>query len=209
MAQHGEPPSDLASEALLPDEEVPSAAEIASTGLAGDSNPEVLVGPPLMRTLLRYLGIVEQAVGSALIVMILVLVLVQVAQRYLPGEGWPWTGEVARLGLVWCTFALIGYLMARDRHIAIHVVDLVLPPRVLGVVKVFDHVVVGATCLAMVYATYTLIADDIGQVTPAAEIPLAWIYVVPLVGFLLAALRSGLALFVDVREVAGRPEAAP
>ena len=54
-----------------------------------------------------------------------------------------------------------------------------------------------------------LIADDIGQVTPAAEIPLAWIYVVPLVGFLLAALRSGLALFVDVREVAGRPEAAP
>ncbi len=208
MAQHGEPRSDLASEAISPHEEGPSAAELASTALAGDSNPELLVGPPLMRRMLRYLGIVEQTVGSALIVMILVLVLVQVAQRYLPGEGWPWTGEVARLGLVWCTFALIGYLVARDRHIAIHVVDLVLPARVLAVVKVFDHFVVGATCLAMVYATYTLIADDIGQRTPAAQIPLAWIYVVPLVGFLLAALRSGLALFVDVQQVAGGREAA-
>ena len=53
----------------------------------------------------------------------------------------------------------------------------------LGVLKLFVHVVVGATCLAMAYAIYQLIADDIGQRTPAAEIPLAWIYVVPLVGF--------------------------
>ena len=45
----------------------------------------------------------EQAIGTFLIVVILVLVLVQVAQRYIPG-GWPWTGEVARLALVWCTF---------------------------------------------------------------------------------------------------------
>ena len=209
MSQDGKPPSDSANVAIRVDEEVPSAGEIASVGLAGESNPELLVGPPYMRSALRYLGIVEQAVGSALIVLILVLVLVQVAQRYLPGEGWPWTGEVARLGLVWCTFALIGYLVARDRHIAIHVVDLVLPSRLLAVLKVFDHVVVGATCLAMVFATYSLIADDIGQRTPAAEIPLAWIYVVPLVGFLLAALRSGLALFVDVQQVAGRREAAP
>ena len=208
MAQHLDPPSEPADEAVPPDEEALSAGEVASTGLAGESNPELLVGPPLMRTLLRYLGIVEQAVGSALIVLILVLVLVQVAQRYLPGEGWPWTGEVARLGMVWCTFALIGYLMSRDRHIAIHLVDLVLPQRALGVVKVFDHVIVGATCLAMVYATYTLIADDIGQRTAAAEIPLAWIYVVPLVGFLLTALRSGLALFVDARHLAGRGEPA-
>ena len=40
--------------------------------------------------------------------------------------------------------------------------------------------------------SYDLIADDIGQRTPAAEIPLAWIYVVPLVGFLLTALRAVL-----------------
>ena len=110
--------------------------------------------------------------------------------------------------MVWCTFVLSGYLMALDRHITIQLVDFVLPPRALGVVKVFVHVVVGATCLAMAYATYSLIADDIGQRTPAAEIPLAWIYVVPLVGFLLTALRAALAIVVaDIPQIVGRSEA--
>ena len=66
-----------------------------------------------------------------------------------------------------------------------------LPPRALAVVKLMVHVVVAATCLAMTYASYRLIADDIGQRTAAAEIPLAWIYVVPMVGFALTALRAG------------------
>ena len=58
----------------------------------------------------------------------------------------------------------------------------------------------------MAYAIYSLIADDIGQRTPAAEIPLAWIYVVPLVGFLLTALRAALWIVVaDVPQVA-RPQ---
>ena len=72
--------------------------------------------------------------------------------------------------------------MAMDRHITIQLVDYVLPPRALGWLKLFVHVVVGATCLAMAYSIYDLIATDIGQRTPAAEIPLVWIYLVPLVG---------------------------
>jgi TRAP-type C4-dicarboxylate transport system permease small subunit len=72
------------------------------------------------------------------------------------------------------------------------------------------HLVVGATCIAMAYASYRLVADDIGQRTPAAEIPLAWIYVVPMIGFALTALRAGLAIgLVDVPEIAGREEVSP
>jgi TRAP-type C4-dicarboxylate transport system permease small subunit len=126
------------------------------------------------------------------------------AQRYLPG-GYPWTGEVARLALVWCTFALSGYLMAHDRHIAIQTVDLILHGRALGLVKLLVHVVVLVTCLAMAFAAYRLIADDIGQRLPASGIPLAWIYIVPLVGFLLTALRAGMAIgILDLPEIRGR-----
>ena len=82
-----------------------------------------------LRAILHGLGLVEEAIGTLLIVVILVLVLVQVAQRYLPGGGWPWTGEVARLALVWCTFILSGYLMAHDRHMSIQLIDFVLPPQ--------------------------------------------------------------------------------
>ena len=57
----------------------------------------------------------------------------------------------------------------------------------------------------MAYSIYYLIADDIGQRTPAAEIPLVWIYMVPLVGFLLTALRAALWIVVsDVPQIRGR-----
>jgi TRAP-type C4-dicarboxylate transport system permease small subunit len=172
--------------------------------LGGETTTELLPANGRARAILLALGMVEQAIGTSLIVVLLVLVLAQVAQRYIPG-GYPWTGEMARLALVWCTFALSGYLMAHDRHIAIQTVDLILHGRALGVVMLLVHVVVLLTCLAMALAAYRLIADDIGQRLPASELPLAWTYVVPLVGFLLTALRAGLAIgLLDLPEIRGR-----
>jgi TRAP-type C4-dicarboxylate transport system permease small subunit len=179
----------------------------AEPSLAREENPELLPRNAALRRAFHALGLIEQAIGTLLIVVILLLVLVQVAQRYLPG-GYPWTGEVARLALVWCTFVMSGYLMAFDRHISIQVVDLVLPRRALGLVRLMGHLFVAATCIGMSYASYRLIEDDIGQRTAAAEIPLAWIYVVPMVGFALTALRAVMAVgLVDLPHITGRQEA--
>ena len=71
--------------------------------------------------------------------------IVQVVQRYLPGGGWAWTGEIARFAMVWVAFMLAGYLMATDGHIAIKVVDYVLPVRALGVVKLLGHALIAVT----------------------------------------------------------------
>lgn len=167
---------------------------VVSGSLGRDAHAELLPRRGPLRQVFHALGRVEEAVGTFLIAVILILVLIQVAQRYVPGGGWPWTGEVARLALVWCTFILSGYLMAFDRHMSIQLIDFVLPPRALAVVKLLVHGVVIATCVAMTYATYRLIADDIGQRTAAAEIPLAWVYVLPMIGFALTALRAGMAI---------------
>lgn len=183
------------------DDTSPAAAPSAVAD--AEEHSELLPSGEPFRTLMRLVGRIEQAIGLSLIVIILFLVLIQVAQRYVNAfGGWPWTGEVARLALVWCTFTLAGYLMAQERHITIKVVDLVLRERALSVVKLMSHVVVLATCLGMAYATYSLIASDIGQRTPAAGIPVAWVYVMPLVGYLLTALRASMIIgLVDVRQI--------
>lgn len=163
-----------------------------------DQHVELLPDREPLRTVMKGIGLAEQVIGTGLIFVILVLVLVQVAQRYVHAfGGWPWTGEIARLALVWCTFALSGYLMAQDRHITIKVIDLVAPERALRLVKLMSHLVVLATCLGMAYATYRLIADDIGQRTPAAEIPLTLFYLMPLAGFLLTTLRAVLVIGLE------------
>jgi TRAP-type C4-dicarboxylate transport system permease small subunit len=173
----------------------PHGAPEASV-LGAETNPELLPRREPYRTGLHAIGLLEQAIGTLLVVTILFLVLTQVAQRYIPGQGWPWTGEVARYSMVWATFVLSGYLVAHDRHIAIHLVDYVLRGRGLAFVKLLVNVTILVTCLAMMYATYDLIANDIGQVTAAAEIPLKWVNLPVLVGFALSALRAALGIVV-------------
>lgn len=176
--------------------------------LGGESNPELLPEREPWRSIFHWIGIVEQVIGSVLLVLVLVLVLAQVAQRYVPGS-WPWTGEVARLAMVWATFVMAGYLAAHDRHIAIHVVDWVLGDRALAAVKLFVNVVVLVTCAVLFYATYQLVASDIGQVTAAAELPLRFVNAVPMVGFGLVALRSVLGIILqDIPALLGRVEGA-
>ena len=183
------------------------AAECEHVGLGGAATQEVLPAREPLRTLLHRLGQAEQAVGALLLVIILVLVIVQVVQRYLPGGGWAWTGEIARFAMVWVAFVLSGYLMATDGHIAIKVVDYVLPVRALGVVKLLGHALIVVTAFALAYATVDFILNTRGQVTPAAEVPLAVVYTVVAFGFASTAVRAALAIFVlDLPEMARRGE---
>jgi TRAP-type C4-dicarboxylate transport system permease small subunit len=141
--------------------------------------------------------------------VILALVLIQVAQRFLPVGGWAWTGEIARFAMVWVAFVLAGYLLSTDGHVAIKVIDFILHGRAHAAVLLLGHILIGATSVLMVYATIDFIANDRGQVTAAAEIPLAVIYAVPALGFASTALRALLAVVVaDLPLLVGRREAA-
>jgi TRAP-type C4-dicarboxylate transport system permease small subunit len=98
--------------------------------------------------------------------------------------------------MVWLTFMMSGYLMARDGHIAIKVVDYFLPVRALGAVKLLGHALITVTCAVMVYGTYDFMTHDRGQVTAAAQVPLAFIYMIVAFGFASTALRGVLTIFV-------------
>lgn len=195
----------------IPGASVPAtegALEPPAESLGGESNPEILPTREPWRTIVHAIGVVEQVIGALLLFVILVLVVALVAQRYLPGTNFPQTGEVARLAMVWGTFVMAGYLAAHDRHIAIHVVDYVLRGPALATVKLLVNLVVLITCIGLMYATYQLVAEDIGQVTPAAEIPLRFVNSVPIIGFALTAFRALLWISLhDVPALLGRQEA--
>lgn len=171
-------------------------------GLGEETTPEALPATEPYRSLLLWLGRAEQAAGVVLLGVVLALVLIQVFQRYLPGGGWAWTGEIARYAMVWTTFFMAGYLLAHDQHIAIKVVDYFLSVRALAGVKLFGHVLIAVTCTVAVYATYDFMQHDRGQVTAAAQIPLAVIYAVVAFGFASTALRAVVVILVqDLREI--------
>jgi len=204
MAQQDDPPADGTDPATdTPAIDHSTSSEIDA--LTAIDEPPLLPEREPLRTLFRIIGFSEQIVGSLLLLLILILVLSQVAQRYVPGT-WPWTGELARIAMVWATFLMAGYLIAYPpHHVTIQVIDFVLRGRGLAVVKLFVDVVILLTCLALMYGTVALIMTDVGQVTPAAEMPLRIVNAVPLVGLSLIVLRAVLGIVVrDVPAIRGR-----
>jgi TRAP-type C4-dicarboxylate transport system permease small subunit len=184
------------------EDDAPEQGSSEHHGLGEEATPDALPAMEPFRTLLRWLGLAEQAAGVVLLGVILALVLVQVFQRYLPGGGWAWTGEIARYSMVWATFFMAGYLLAHDQHIAIKVVDYFLSVRALGTVKLLGHVLIAVTCLVAVYATFDFMSNDRGQVTAAAQVPLSVIFAVVAFGFASTALRAIVVILVqDLPEI--------
>lgn len=203
MAQQDDPRGNDAPET---DGKAPEpGSSVATEGLHAVDKEPVLPPRGPMRTIFRAIGLIEQIIGSLLLVMILILVLAQVAQRYLPGAA-PWTGELARLSMVWAAFLMAGYLMAYPPyHIAIQVVDYVAKGRMLMAVKLFVNLVILSTCLFMIYGSYTLVTTTVSQVTPAGGISLRFVNSIPLVGLILVAIRAALGIVVrDIPALRGR-----
>lgn len=145
---------------------------------------------------LRWLSTAEAVVGGLLLTTILVLMLGQAVGRYLPAGGWVGSGELARFSLVWLTFAMAGYLMERDAHVTLKLVDTAARGVSRRVVIVFANIMVAIVCLNLAYEAFVLVTDDSSQVSPALGLPIRWYYVIPLAGLVLTALRSVVAVFL-------------
>jgi TRAP-type C4-dicarboxylate transport system permease small subunit len=147
----------------------------------------------------RAVEAVELAVGCLLITLVLAMVVLQAAQRYLPVSGWAWTGELARYALVWLTFALAGYLTGRGEHIGLELVDYLARGRLLALVRRFADAALAAIAAAFTVDAWSLVTAATGRTSPVTGIPLPVLYLVPVAGFALTAVRAGWSA------VAGRP----
>jgi TRAP-type C4-dicarboxylate transport system permease small subunit len=152
--------------------------------------------PGVWGRILRAVEVVELALGGILLLVILTLVSMQVVARVAGFSSPVWSGEVARFSLFWIAFGIAGYLMGREEHVTLSVVDHVLPRLGRAFVHAFSLLVVAATCLVFAYEGYDLLSSTGALRTPAAGIPVGWLYILPTAGMLLTAARALLLIFV-------------
>lgn len=183
---------------MAPSESASPAGVPPPDALDARPRPGLEPGGALGRVVRAITGI-ELGVAALATAMIFVLVLVQAFQRYLPVDGWTWTGELSRYGLVWLTFVAAGVLVTRDGHIALQVVDTLRPAWLVRAVHVLAHLVVAATGAGFAWACWTLIQESGNLTTPSLQIPMSFVYALPLVGFVSTAVRSLLAAALVVR----------
>ncbi len=152
----------------------------------------------------RVVTAIELAIGAATLLLIFFLVLVQAAQRYLPFDGWSWTGELARFSLVWLTFVVAGVLVTSDSHIAIEMIDAVRSPLVRRIVRVISCLVVAAVGVGLSAEAWELTMSQAVLKSPAMRMPMSWLYGISLIGFVSTTIRAVVAAVVFA--VVGAPE---
>jgi TRAP-type C4-dicarboxylate transport system permease small subunit len=155
---------------------------------------------PRQTALARVISLItrlEIAAGAVALVVLFLLVFTQAAQRYLPVDGWSWTGELARFCLVWLTFTVAGVLVTTDSHISLQLVDTLRKPAVVRAVRAVACLIVALVGLGFAAEAWALIGAQGPLKSPSMRMPLAWLYVLPLLGFLSTAVRGAVAA-VDI-----------
>jgi TRAP-type transport system small permease protein len=149
--------------------------------------------PPWLARIARVATAIELAIGVAALLLIFGLVLLQAAQRYLPIDGWPWTGELARFCLVWLTFVTAGVLVTRDSHISIEMIDMVPGDLMRRVVRVVSCLIVAVIGVGLCLEAWELTQTQGILKSPAMRMPMSWLYAVSMIGFVSVVVRSLIA----------------
>jgi TRAP-type C4-dicarboxylate transport system permease small subunit len=167
-----------------------------------DAEPRRL--PPWLTSVGRVLTAIELTIAVAALLLIFGLVLLQAGQRYLPIDGWPWTGELARFCLVWLTFVTAGVLVTKDSHISIEMIDMVPGDLLRRVVRVVSCLIVAAIGVGLCLEARELMDTQSILKSPAMRMPMSWLYAISLIGFVSVVIRSLIAAVTYA--VLGAPE---
>jgi C4-dicarboxylate transporter DctQ subunit len=124
-----------------------------------------------------------------------------VVLRYLANYAFPWTEEVVRYSIVWLVFLGGSIAARRGAHISMDILVVYLPPRAkLFVMGLASALAAGFTLVTTYYGVLlTASIWQYGQVSPAAEIPMALPFAAIPIGCGLMTIRFLLTSLVYFR----------
>lgn len=132
----------------------------------------------------------EEWLCVALVLGVLGLVVFQVVSRYVLERPSIWSEELARFALVWLTFIAAGYVMSRGAHVTVVVGSKLLGARGGALLRSVASLIVLVACAALLFGSPEFLTAADRTSSPAASIPMSWVYGSAVVGFLLMAVHS-------------------
>ena len=142
-----------------------------------------------LSTLTRVVNRVLETFIVILFAALVVVVVIQVGSRYIFNSPTTWTEEAARFLFIWLGLIGAAYASGGMRHLSI---DL-LPIMLHGISRkalqmLLEIMVIGFAYSVLVRGGYSLASRTLmtGQVTPALNLPMGWIYfALPISGVLI------------------------
>ncbi len=154
---------------------------------------------------------IERAAIVAIFLLMVFLFFMNVLVREFAGSlasDFAWVEEAVRLLNLFLVFGALGLALEGGRHVSVDSLRNALDEKKRRqLLRLID--LIGLTFslyVALLAYRLVLFVFSTGQRSPTLNIEMGWIYMAPMIGFLLLALRYGLSFFGVLNRFAPLPE---
>lgn len=142
--------------------------------------------------MLSFIKRFEEIVSSVAMAVMVLLISIQVFNRYVLSSSLDWTEELARYLFIWSIYVGCSYAMKEDRHLEVTILREFGTKTSKKVVTILAYVLTLLFCVAVtIYGIDMLkFLMGTGQKAPALQVPMYWFFASIPVGMGLMALRT-------------------
>lgn len=144
----------------------------------------------------------EETICGIFLIVVFVSVMIQVINRFLIGISIPWTEELARYSFIWLSFLGISIGVKRNKHMFVDFLKVKFSLTIQRKIEfIVDALLIIIFIMSSIYG-FSLFNKTmvLGQLSPALEIKMAYIFLASPVGFALATFRIIQNNIVKIRK---------
>ncbi|HIR16986.1 TRAP transporter small permease [uncultured Cloacibacillus sp.] len=140
----------------------------------------------------RYSDTIESLIASVAFVLMCIFVLTTIVFRFILQHPISWAEEAARYSMITGIFVAMPLAVRGHVHLGVDIFINLLPKSMKRLALIFSDTVTLIAYLAIDYACYSFVMRALrgSQTSPAMHIPIVWMYIVILVGFVLATIAQ-------------------
>ena len=146
---------------------------------------------------------IEEIILVVLCAIMACIMILQVIMRYVFRASLSWSEELTRFLFIWSSFLSISYCTRKRLNIQITMLLEALPVRIRYILMMIVDVIMVCLFAYLTPAAINYLGQTIAnnQLSTALRLPMAVIYLAPVVGFILAIIRHLQSIAYDVSEM--------
>ena len=133
---------------------------------------------------------VETLIASIAFVFMCIFVLTTIVYRYILRQPIQWTEEASRYLMITAIFVGMPIAVRNHVHLGVDIFINLLPAKVKKAGQFFSDCITLIAYAAITYACWLFVLKALGQnqTSPGMHIPIVWMYIIIMVGMLLATI---------------------
>lgn len=157
-----------------------------------------------MKKTLRWLdNNFEKVITIFLMCVMTIILFIQVVMRRVFNNSLTWSEELARYLFIWLIYIAISTGAKQMAHLKVEAFLNLFPKKLRPYIVIFAELLFLAFAVVIAYYSTILVMKQIsiGQVSPAIGIPMWIVYLAPVVGFILTAIRQIQVIIFRIKEL--------